>query len=178
MYSKMKIIIEGLDNVGKSTLINNIIKNYKCNFLYLHYYATPNKDSPIEWGSEQYHTMFKIFDDFDFVIADRAHLGELVYPKMYGGYDGSYVQGIEQLYDTDDIFLITLVDEPENLIARDDGLSLSIDKHKKQQEKELFVKAHEQSSIKNKMLVNVKGYDEIALKNKVFNFIEKMEIWK
>ena len=175
---KMKIIIEGPDNVGKSTLINNIIKNYKKNFLYLHYYATPDKENPIQWGKEQYNIMFNLFHTNPYVIADRAHLGELVYPEMYNGYDGTYVNTIESKYNTNDILLITLIDEPENLIRRDDGLSNSIDINKKAKEIELFKKAHDSSLIKNKMIINVKGYDEIALKNKIFNTIEKMEIWE
>ena len=170
-----KIIIEGPDRVGKDTLINGIIKEYKKNFLLLHYYATPDKDKPIEWGSEQYHNMFRMFALNDFIISSRAHLGEKVYPTLYGGYDGSYVDKIESIYDTSDILLITLIDTPENLISRDDGLSHSIDIGQKRKEIELFIDAHENSSIKNKMLIDIKDYNAEKLKEKVFSFINKME---
>ena len=171
----MKIIIEGLDNVGKSTLISNIIKEYKKPFLCLHYYANPDKNDPIKWGKKQYNKMFDVFYANDYVIADRAHLGELVYPKMYNGYDGNYVKELEKKYNTKRILLITLVDEPENLIARDDGLSFSTDIDKKTEEVQLFVDAHEASVIEHKHLINVANYNEDALKYKVFNYINKME---
>lgn len=175
---KLKVIIEGPDNVGKSTLIRHIIKEYKMPVLSLHYYSNPDKEQPVLWGKKQYHHMFKIFAQNDYVISDRAHLGELVYPKMYGGYDGTYVKELENFYNTDDIFLLTLIDDPKNLIDREDGESFSVDYHDKKQEIDLFIEAHEASGIKNKMMINIKDYNEEQVKEKVLNFTDKMGIWQ
>jgi len=172
---KLKIIVEGPDRVGKDTLINAIIKHYKKNFLLLHYYATPDKENPISWGENQYHNMFRMFEMNEFILSSRGHLGEKVYPTLYAGYNGSYVDEIEKIYNTNDILLITLVDTPENLISRDDGLSHSINIILKRKEIKLFIEAHENSSIRNKMLIDVKDYDTEKLKEKVFTFIDKME---
>ena len=171
-----KIIIEGPDNVSKSTVINNIIKEYKQNFLYLHYYANPTKK--IKWGKKQYNNMFETIHCNEFVIADRAHGGEVVYPVLYHGYDGNYVYDIEKKYNTNDILLFVFIDEPENLIARDDGLSLSTDIDMKTKEIELFQKFYENSTIKNKMIININNLDENQVKAKVFKRINEMENWK
>ena len=182
MHKQLKIIVESPDNCGGTTLINNIIKSYKYPFLSLHYYANPDKEHPIHWGIEQYTNMFNTIKENDYVICDRAHLGELVYPKMYHGYDGGYVLSLENEFitsietSTDNNILIVLIDEPENLIKRDDGLSFSINLEEKTKEVELFKQAYEKSNIKNKILINIKDYNEEALKKKVIDYIESCTI--
>ena len=59
-------------------------------------------------------------------------------------YTGEYVLDIEKNFSTyaaiwDNLYLITLVDEPQNLIDRDDGLSFSIDLDKKTTEIDNFI---------------------------------------
>ncbi len=171
-----KIIIEGPDNVSKSTVINNIIKEYQQNFLYLHYYANPTKK--VKWGKEQYNTMFDTFHLNKYVIADRAHGGEVVYPALYHGYNGNYVYDIEKKYNTKSILLFVLIDEPENLIARDDGLSLSTDLDMKKKEIELFKDFYENTKIENKMIININNLDEDQVAAKVFKRINEMEQWR
>lgn len=110
------------------------------------------------------------------VICDRSHLGEMVYGNIYRGYTGEYVLDIEKRYKHildifKNLFLITLVDEPENLISREDGLSFSIDLDKKQRELELFDLAHNSSNILNKLIVNIKNKDAETVKNEVIQFI-------
>jgi thymidylate kinase len=172
-----KIIIEGQDRCGKDTLINNIIKEYKIPFQVLHYYANRGKDYKT-FGSDLYNNMFDIFHQQQFVIANRAHLGEKVYGPLYRKQNGDYIDSIEKKFNTKSILLIVLVDEPENLIARDDGDSHSIDSDLKLKEKELFTKAYEDSTIKEKMIININNLDEDQVKAKVFKKMNEMEQWR
>jgi thymidylate kinase len=171
-----KIIIEGPDRVGKDTIIGNIIKEYKKSFVYLHHYANPTGNE--HWGKDQYNNMFELFHSNRYIIANRAHGGEVVYPKLYHGYDGNYVYNIEKKFNTYNILLIVLIDEPENLISRDDGLSFSTDLEMKRKEIELFKEFYEDSNIKNKMLINIKDLDEDQVKAKVFKKINDTKQWR
>jgi hypothetical protein len=110
------------------------------------------------------------------IICDRSHLGEMVYGPIYRGYSGEYVLDIEKKYIEipsiwDNLFLITLYDEPENVIKRDDGLSFSTDIRIKREEIKNFINAHNKSNIKNKLLLNIKNHDADAVLNEVLTFI-------
>jgi len=114
-------IIEGLDRLGKGTLINNIINR-------LGYYQVIHMSKPVETarhrmsaktfrqGEEQvsplqmyqrdcFATMFATIraamsDSHRGakIIYDRGHLGECVYAPLYRGYSGEYVFSIERDY--------------------------------------------------------------------------------
>lgn len=178
------IMVEGIDNVGKSTLIRNLQK-YLNDFTLqmLHYSNVPqeSKEKGIEYAKDLYTQMFHImsqsqrYENSGF-ICDRSHIGEAVYAPMYRGYCGDFVFDIEKQFNFinsfwDNLFLITLYDDPENVIARDDGLSYSTDLVEKNTEIELFLEAHEHSNIKNKLAVNVKELDADALFEHVKTFI-------
>ena len=172
----MRVLVEGLDNVGKSTLITGLTKHYKEPFLHLHYYANPDKEHPLEWANIQFRNLFNILRDYGSVISDRSHIGEMVYPILYHGYDGSFIYKIEETNKDicDDIFLITLIDDPENLIERDDNQSLSTDLDFKKREIDLFIEATNKSNIKNKIIINVKDYPKDDLLKYVIDFIDSV----
>jgi len=170
----MKVLIEGLDNVGKDTQINAIIKHFKKTFLHLHYYGCPiknDKEANIQWTTELYTEMFDILKCKDNVICNRSHIGEMVYAELYRGYSGDFVLDIEAKYPHNDLMLITFVDEAENLIERDDGLSFTTDIDKKRKEIDLFVKAHNKSNIGYKLLININNMSIEEVTNKVIEFI-------
>ena len=68
----MRVIIEGPDGVGKSTLVKYIQDKYNLNML--HSSSSTKNDF-------EYH-MDLIKDDN--VVCDRCNLGEIVYPTIYG----------------------------------------------------------------------------------------------
>lgn len=163
------VIIEGPDNVGKTTLIQNLKNHYNNYTLHSVHYSNVRQNSPekvIEYSTKLYTEMFQsMFEmskyDKAGMIFDRSHLGEMVYGPIYRDYTGEYVIDIERKFTHvhpiwDNLFLITLYDEPENLIMRDDGLSFSTDLIKKQNEINNFKNAHTNSLIKHKLLVNIK----------------------
>jgi thymidylate kinase len=169
----MHIICEGLDNSGKSTLIDNLIKHYKLPFIKLHYYGPPFKDKEkdIKFDMKLYSEMASIFNSYENVIADRSHLGSLVYSPIYRGHNGEHVLEIEK-YLPEDTILFTLVDEPENLISRDDGLSFSTDIEKKRQEIKAFKDAHDKSTIKNKYIINIEKFNAEEVTKIAVDYIE------
>jgi len=172
----MRIIIEGLDRCGKSTLIQGLRAHYKYPFVCLHHGAPPFKDvqMDIKYEIELYSNMFQIFNMFDYVIADRSHLGSLVYSPLYRGHDGTHVMTDERLL-PDDTILITLIDDPANLINRDDGLSFSTNTSSIETEVKLFIDAHNTSTIKNKLLFNIKMSTIIDVKTEVIAFINSKQ---
>lgn len=169
-------LCEGVDRLGKSTLINNLQKVFGYHLVVhyekpklLNYYQTaiksrnPSLDqSSIDRMSlreYQYHSfvgMFKLFTSNAPVICDRAHLGEVVYSPRYRGYDGDYVFILESnarllpYYKEPRLVLLTTSDFS---IVQDDGMSF--DFSKKEEEQETFIDAFEKSTIKNKMLIDV-----------------------
>lgn len=181
------VIIEGPDNVGKTTLIKNIKNHYNDYFLHeLHYSnVKQDKDKVQEYSTKLYHQMFNlmfqstIHEKFGFIV-DRSHLGEMVYGPIYRNYSGEFVLDIERSYHHildfwNDVYLITLYDSPENLIKRDDGLSFSIDNNIKQKEIDNFLNAHRLSTIKHKLLINIEYNDEKQTINKAIDFIQEVK---
>jgi hypothetical protein len=162
----MIIILEGPDAVGKSTQLLNIQPLLSDKPLHvMHYMAIKGVDGVRSYSEKMYNQMFDILSTNYYksnFILDRSHIGEVVYSPMYRDYDGSYVYDIEKKYQGnhrfwDEVYLITLIDEPSNLIARDDGLSFSVELDKKTCEIEAFCDAHMESRIEHKKLLNIKN---------------------
>lgn len=178
------IIIEGPDNVGKTTLIQNLKNHYNNFTLHSVHYSNVRQPSPektIEYSTKLYTEMFQtMFEtsryDKSGMIFDRSHLGEMVYGPIYRDYTGEYVLDIERQFTHihpvwDSLYLITLVDEPENLIKRDDGLSFSTDLGKKTVEISNFINAHNKSLIKHKLLLNIASHNAEQAAKKTIEFI-------
>lgn len=182
----MQIIIEGQDCVGKSTQIAMIKKALKqicfitTNSIFVKQDST---EDYIDYSKKTFDAMFKVFEcnskNGYGTIADRAHIGEMVYSPIFRNYSGDFVLDIEEkfLY-IPDMFLILFIDTPENLIARDDGLSFSIDPIVKQKEQDLFIEAVNKSKIKNKIIIDVNGKTPEEVNKEVIDFIKsKVEGW-
>src|SRR5579885_2292224 len=102
-----QFIIEGVDRMGKSTLIKglldtlgyHLVVHYDKPKLLKHYQAMT--DEPLKaYQVSLYNQMFKMIDRGDRVIFDRGHLGELVYAPMYRKYNTDYVLETERDFDT------------------------------------------------------------------------------
>lgn len=176
----MIVILEGPDNVGKSSITKEVHKLLvENNYLVhqLHYSSIPglslekNKIYSKKLYIDMFETLMTRTYQSNYNVAfilDRSHIGEMIYSPMYRKYSGDYVLDIECYYTKflefwNSIYLITIIDSPENLIARDDGLSFSIDKVKKQIEIDGFIRANKLSNIKNKFIVECidKNLDQV-----------------
>jgi len=174
----MIIIVEGIDNCGKSTQIEKI-KNYlaknKISSHVLHYsnYTELTKEENEEMSKRTYGDMFEALTKFNnpgmAFIFDRFHLGEFVYSPRYRGYDGSYVFKDEQKFQLsflgETAGLILFTDTAENVIARDDGLSFTTNIKNKKEEINDFDIAYEKSCFEDKKRIALEGRNA----DKVFN---------
>lgn len=157
-------IIDGIDRLGKDTLIKKII-NEQGHFEVIH------KTKPIglkfyEYDLETYQrasflNMFYLIQNRDrnsAIIFNRGHLGECVYAPLYRKYDGNYVFCLEesvledQLKNHYDIRLILLTTSDFNIL-HDDGRSF--DFNAKEKEQEMFISAFIKSSMPNKVIIDV-----------------------
>ena len=183
----LNIIVEGIDNVGKSTLIKNLKNNYNDYVMHnLHYsnVSHSTQDKALEYSNRLYNEMFNLMmhnikNEKSGFICDRSHIGEMLYAPLYRGYSGDYVLDIEKSYHHilpfwDNLILITLVDDAENVLSRDDGLSFTTDLNEKKKEIQLFNDAHAKSTIKHKIFANVRFYNESELTNYVCAYIDRI----
>ena len=184
------IIIEGTDNVGKDTQQNLIIeKMSEYVFHKLHYSSLPFKDDKEKHGTyskKLYDDMFKLMmktkigntkDDKESInlIFNRSHLGETVYSPLYRGYSGDYVLDIEKKYTKElreNLYLITLTNDPHTILKRDDGKSFYGNEEEVKAEVDGFRRAHKLSTIKNKLHVNVGTMSAIEVSNIIVDFLK------
>lgn len=166
----MNFIIEGVDNVGKGTLIQGIQE--RLGFYNIIKYDKP-KALPIYGGSLQDYQMNSFKRGFELlraaamtnsrVIFDRFHLGEMVYSPIYRGYSGHYVIELEKSVFINDMFkkvsrnveLILLV-APKPEALPDDGKSF--DPSKIRQEQAMFENAFSYSKF-SKRIVQVQDLE-------------------
>lgn len=164
-------IIEGIDRLGKSTLIDSLL-NRLGHFEVIHY----QKPKVLSFYKERYgaeakkmyqmsafNSMFSILNSDARVILDRAHLGEMVYAPIYRGYSGSYVFDLERSYAVsggrlDHVRMILLTENFDiSTHFIDDGESF--DASKRKEEQNLFIEAFNKSIIKDKKIICVTGED-------------------
>lgn len=176
------IIIEGTDNTGKDTQQNLIIE--KINnlvFQKLHYSSLPFKDDKekhISYSQKLYDDMFKLMmmskeQDIN-IIFNRSHLGETVYSPLYRQYSGDYVFDIEKQYVNhlrQELYLITLVNDPHIILSRDDGKSFYGNEEEVKAEVDGFRRAHRLSKIKNKLMVNIGTMSAEAVSKIIVDFL-------
>lgn len=187
MKNSKIVIFEGPDNVGKGTQISkcwkkvaNSVDEYGYPFWW-HYanFGIEDNERCKEQSALIYTSMFRslFLENMrgNTILVDRSHLGEWVYGYIYRNYEAEFIWSIEEMFNQsklwDSVYLITFIDEPENLIKRDDGLSFSTDLEKKKLEVARFVDAHERSRIVNKCLIDIKGKDETEVWKKIEKFV-------
>lgn len=168
--------IEGLDRLGKSTLIEGI--RNKLGYYEVIHFSKPQKldiysntsvciddvklqppaSQQFEYQRASFVNSMLLAKSGARIIFDRWHLGEAVYSPMYRGYSGDYVFRLETAASLDtrnDVRLILLWEDFE--IAKhfvDDGESLGHIENR-QKEQELFFVAFEKSKISDKRKICV-----------------------
>lgn len=169
----MVVIVEGMDNTGKDTMINYLCSFYK-DYKVVHC-SKPEGKSPEE--QSVYQDIFfdnltdsisddDIYNTDKLLIFNRAWQGEYVYGCLYRGRSKKSVinmfNTVEECIKDKPIYLITMVSSDMDLLVKnDDGLSISeADKSKMEKEFEYFKSAHQISNIKNKLLLYVNNGSE------------------
>ena len=178
------IIIEGTDNVGKDTQQNLIIERMSNHVFHkLHYSSLPFRDDKTlhaTYSKKMYDDMFKMMmecKDKDInLIFNRSHLGETVYAPLYRGYSGDYVLDIEKKYVKalrENLYLITLTNNPHTILKRDDGKSFYGNEEEIKAEIDGFNRAHRLSGIKNKLHIDVGTMSAIDVSHLILNFLKR-----
>lgn len=150
------IAVEGIDRIGKSTLINNIVSEFE--LFQIRKFSKPEINSKhktfLSYQQESFTDVMKeIKKTKDNLLFDRFTLGEMVYSPLYRNYSGDYVCDLEIEYNIQkDVLLVLLITSNFNLLI-DDNKSFNF--NNKVIEQELFLKAFNQSNIKNKIIINV-----------------------
>lgn len=169
---KFVYAIEGLDRLGKSSLIEDIIEHQ--GFYQVIHFGKP-KDLKVyseaySVGSVgasrgplyayQYYTFLnsmKLANSGARLIFDRWHLGEAVYAPLYRGYPGDYVFDLEARYQVADQNMVRLI-----LLVEDFTISKhfvsdggSFDDSKREAEQQMFIDAFNKSTITDKRMICV-----------------------
>ncbi len=162
-----KFLIEGLDRLGKDTLIEGI--QHRRGYHQVLHYSKPLRldcylsddgfSAERRYQEASFRTLFQFLRDVQAnIVCNRAHLGECVYAPLYRGYSGDYVFDIEAECDAGALASARLILLTEDFnVSRhyvDDGLSLGpADKRRKEQD--LFYAAFNRSTIKDKRVICV-----------------------
>jgi thymidylate kinase len=165
------IIIEGLDRLGKSTLINNILDEYGF-YHYIHYekpkklavYQRTSINPLYAYQNESFDAGFRLIENAaasatpSKIIFDRFHLGEYVYSPLYRGYAGEYVfeqekRCLKYVGGKTDLIKMILLTSSNFEFMEDDGLSF--DPTNKEKEQNLFIEAFNKSAIHDKRIIDV-----------------------
>jgi hypothetical protein len=131
------IILEGQDNLGKTTVIREICKDYK-SFIVRKFSNPPKELNLFEKEKFQQSTFLDefrfytncckngLFDQENTVmIWDRSHIGEQVYGPIYRKSDPSkWLNDLEKIFDLEKIYLILLEGDHEFVMKNEDGHSL------------------------------------------------------
>lgn len=173
MTAKTVYGIEGLDRLGKSTLIDGI--RHALGYYEVIHFSKPQKlasyahTQPVQgvppggqqvWNyqHEGFLNSMLLANSGARIIFDRWHLGEAVYAPMYRFYSGDYVFTMEMVHNLDlhsSLRLILLTEDFQ--IARhfvDDGESLG-KVEQREEEQDRFIAAFNKSNIKDKRIVCV-----------------------
>lgn len=169
MIQPTKFLIDGIDRLGKSSLIKRIqdelgyhlvIHYDKPQVLMSYRYETTDDNSARQVYQQQANLqMFSLMTTKVPIIFDRTHLGEMVYAPLYRKYSGEYVYNLEKQFVDDHKFTemmnvrLILLTSSNTEMLQDDGLSF--DPTKKNEEQDLFINAFHQSNLTNKVIVDV-----------------------
>lgn len=160
----MIVIIEGEDRCGKSTLVEQLRKNYFTDpkTIVHHSSSPPNVKNRNSWEichySNMLHAAYSLQYGHGFdVIFDRFHLGAIVYGKKYRNANPEDIYAIESLYvrPTDDIALVLLTDWSTSIIERNDDNSFESTIEEFDQTREAFEEAFRRSVIPHKLHINI-----------------------
>lgn len=181
------IIIEGLDNTGKSTVINEIKEYLNGQRIKVIHCEKPVGSTYAEMAQNQNDLFidiarsiisYKKNNIFDVVILDRAWYGEFVYGQLYREHNPfdikmnivSIEDSLNYYFKKDELsFILLNVNNIEFSIKHDDGLSISeADREKMLKEQKMFETIFKYSSIINKS--NIIVNDGLEFKDKSIIF--------
>ena len=174
-----KIVVEGIDRLGKDTLLRGI-QDRRGFYLVLRYekppildcYAQGDATHPPQrrYQEASFRTLLKILclqSDIR-ILCNRSHLGEFVYAPLYRQYSGEYVFELERefrLNERPDIRLILLTEDfQRSRHFLDDGNSLGRS-GSRQAEQALFMNAFQRSAITDKRVICVTNPDSGAFRH-------------
>jgi hypothetical protein len=174
------IIVEGVDRLGKDTLIQGLKQKLGA-FQVVHYqkpelldvyvneaqriFNTTSVEGDVKAAAlknyqiNSFRNMFHMLSSGARLILNRAHLGEMVYAPRYRKYDGSYVLDLERQFKHDlgsnvlDTTLLVLLHASDTSFIKDDGMSF--DFAAKEAEQMDFIRAFERSNIRHKLMIDV-----------------------
>lgn len=133
---ELHLIFEGVDNVGKSTLIDafDYFTEQDWN---IHKFSKPKSREDAKKQYEDYLT--NILEKEKFTIADRAFYGEIVYGELFRNYKSEYIFDIDREYAKLKNSFVVLCHAPVDWITKHwDGVELNggeLEKLQKTQEK-------------------------------------------
>ncbi len=175
------IIFEGVDNLGKSTLISNIANQYRDtrDILFMHATGPVCKEGedPKEIQKVTFQQMFAKCNYLanvehthsktkkNIVFMDRSHYGEYVYGQIYRGYSSSEILSMfkDIRYSFYNVVVVHLEASPEFVVSHDDDKSFTsnYDSEKRletvKREIALFNECFEKVKPKNYIKINVEG---------------------
>ena len=173
-------IIEGVDNLGKGTLIDGI-QQLNGPYMIQHFerpmFSQKIKNNYMEEFPQietkvldyeilRRYQLQSFYNGFQHLrqtnvptIFDRFHLGECVYGPLYRDYSGDYVFLMENIIEDADVRLILLVTSDFSFI-QDDGLSFDFEARNAEQD--MFISAFHKSNIENKIIIDVNHAGEWA----------------
>lgn len=167
------IIVEGIDRVGKDTLIAGLLNSLGYHYE-VHYtkpklldkYKPAGMPPDIEkrealriYQLQTFLNMFVLLGSRARLILNRAHLGEYVYAQRYRGYVGDYIFKLEQEFidggsDFHKDTLLVMLHTTDSRLLTEDGNSLGgLDK--RMAEMIDFHRAFERSAIIHKVCIDV-----------------------
>jgi thymidylate kinase len=178
------IMIDGLDNVGKTTQIERLID--ALSYLPTHVIKYPKlnnatHEKSMQYSKDLYNNMFRLmniaYNDLSCnLIFDRSHITEAVYSPLYRKYKGDFVFDIEKIYVNypfwKNLYLFILKNDPEILLKRDDNKSHSNDLNSKIEEIKMFNKAFENSNIRNKFIIDCTNKSINQITNEILSNIK------
>jgi len=187
------IIIEGLDNTGKTTTISTLQNDFEAEgkSVYIHHCTKPEPDTidnMIKAQKDEYCQLVKDLinlnknNTYDYVIIDRCWYSEYVYGQIYRSRDeldllaDIYMfENSLNFYLKNNIYLLLLnVDNVEFSVKHEDGLSIAqADKDKISREQKLFVNIFNESLIKHKLNYIVNNGLDFKNKQLIIQDIEK-----
>ena len=183
------VLFEGLDNCFKTTNVKALFnfwskQNQTAHVLHYSGVKSLDKNEAQKLSQKLYTEMFETFEYFYDkninIICDRSHLGENVYSR-YRGYDPSYIWKLEEKFRVHEfwnsIHVIFLKDSNiDNVLTRDDGLSLSTKRTDKIFEKSKFEEAMFMTSIKNKLTIDVNSKTPEKILDEILCFLKEDDI--
>lgn len=181
------VIIEGTDNMGKDTIISNIIQLFPISTVI--HCSKPKTDDYNKAVREQDVSYNKIIFDIisgkyksDIIVFNRSFIGEYVYGVLYRNRDKDNARDmiyrmfstLNMYFDEDDLIYIQLMSGDSTLISKnEDGKSLSNgDIEYIETELNMFQEAFDFSPVINKHIVYINDGDKFRNLNDILTEIK------